>query len=91
MHQRIGLERDQRVDVVGGGDADRFGQPTDLADVATDFLGIADANADQLEQRVFDDFGDHHPADETGTPHHNTLRTALSHPVTFRSTAPGSP
>ena len=73
MDQRIGHERDQRVDIVGGGDADRFGQPADLADVATDFLRIADADTNQLEQRMFDDFGDHHLADETGTPNHNTF------------------
>ncbi len=76
MHQRVGLERDQRVDVVGGGDADRLGQPADFADVAADFLRVADADADQFELRMFDDLGDHHLADETGTPHHNPFSHA---------------
>ena len=84
VHQRVGLQRDQRVDVVGGGDADRFGQPADLADVAADLLRVADPDTDQLEQRMFDDFGDHHLADEAGTPDHNPF----SHPATFRSDEP---
>ena len=50
MHQCIGLQGDQRVDVVGGGQADRPGQPADFADVAADFLAFFTnpANSAQL-------------------------------------------
>ena len=34
MHQRVGFERDQGLDVVGGGDAHRLAQPADVADIA---------------------------------------------------------
>ena len=57
MHQRVGFERDQGVDVIGGGDAHRLGQPADVADVAADLVGVADADAHQLEQRVLEDLG----------------------------------
>ena len=77
VHQGVGLERDQRVDVVGRGDTERFGQSADLADVAADLVGIADADADQFEHRMFDDFGDDHLADETRSPDHDSLRHRL--------------
>src|SRR5262249_10619254 len=48
-------------------------QPADIADVATNLLAVADADAHQFELRMFDDLGDHHLADESGTPNHNPL------------------
>src|SRR5581483_8844724 len=79
VHQRVGFQRDQGVDLIGGGDAHRFGQSADVADVAADFVGVADADADQFEHRVLDDFGDHHLADEAGAPDHHSLLVAYRH------------
>jgi hypothetical protein len=87
VHQGVGPQRDQRVDVVGGGQADRPGKPADFADVVADFLRVADAHADEFEFRMFDDLGDHHLADKAGTPHHNPF----SHPPPSRSSTSGSP
>ena len=50
MHQRIGLQRDQRVDVVGGGQPE-LPETADLADVAADLVRVAHPDADQFEQR----------------------------------------
>ena len=47
--------------------------PADLAGVAADLVGIAHADAHQLEPGVFDDLGNHHATDETGTPDHDSL------------------
>jgi len=57
VHQRVGFERDQGVDVVGGGDADRCVQAADVADVAAHLVRVADAHTHQLEQRMLDDLG----------------------------------
>ncbi len=79
MHQRVGLEVDERVDVVGRSQAQRVGQAADLTDVAAHFVGIAHPDAHQFEERVLHDFRDHHLADKTGSPHHNSL----GHPLPF--------
>ena len=73
MHQCVGLECDQGVDVVGRGDAHRLGQTTDLADVDTDLGRVADPDPDELELGVVEHLRDHHLADETGTPDHDAL------------------
>ena len=72
VHQSVRLQLDQRVDVVGGGDAQTV-ETADLAHVAADLVRVAHSDADQLEQRVLDDLRDHHPADEARTPHHDPL------------------
>ena len=74
VHQRVGLERNEGVDVVGGGHPELGAEATDLADVAARLVGIAHADADELEQRVLDDLGDHHPADKTRAPDDNSFR-----------------
>ena len=40
MDQCVGFEVDQRVDVVGGEDADRLRKAADLADVTADLVGL---------------------------------------------------
>jgi hypothetical protein len=73
---------------------DRFGQPANLAGVATDFLEVADADAYQLELWMFDDLSDHHLADESATPDHDpfgsALREKFGHQPTFRFKDPDS-
>ena len=77
MHKSVGLEVDQRVDVIGRGETDRRGQAADLADVAAHLLRIAHADTDEFEERVLHDLRDHHLPDKAGAPHHNSL----SHPL----------
>jgi hypothetical protein len=72
VHQRVGRERQQRVEVVGGDDA-RGIQTADLAGVTADLVGIRHAHPDQLERGVPHDLGDHHLADEPRPPHHHAL------------------
>src|ERR1700757_3750547 len=69
VHQRVGLQRDQRVDIVDGHDADCRLESTDLADVEAHLVGVAHTDADELEQRMPDDLRNNHPADEPGAPH----------------------
>ena len=69
----VGPQREQRVDVVGGGDADRV-DAAQLADVAADLVRRPGVAADQLEVGVGDD-GPHRPlADVARRPLHHSQR-----------------
>ena len=68
VHQRVGFERDERVDVVGGRHAQASAEAADLTDVAAHLVGIAHPDPDQLEQRVLDDLGDDHPSRRSPCP-----------------------
>ena len=60
--------------------------PADLADVAAHLLGVAHPDADQLEQRMLDDFGDTilptKPVPQT-TIGLVSMPTATRHPMSF--------
>ena len=72
MHQRVGLERDKRVDVIGGDNA--HGRLTaDLTGVEANLGWVAHADADEFKLWVAEHLGDNHLPDEAGSPHHNTL------------------
>ena len=49
MHKRVGFQRDQGVDVVGGGQPEFLPESTDFADIATHLVGVADPDTDQFE------------------------------------------
>ena len=59
VDERVRPQCDQLVDRVGGAHAGRLGQAADVPSVATDLVGVGDADADQLERRVLHDLGDH--------------------------------
>ena len=80
VDEGIGLERDEGLDVVSGGETDAV-DATDLADVVPHLGGGVDADTHEVELRVGEDLGDHHLADEAGAPHDD----ALGHPFLFRS------
>ena len=84
VHQRVGFQCNQRIHVVGGRQPEILSERTDFADVATHLLRVADPHANQFEQGVLDDFGDHHPADEAGAPDHDTLFLRLLHGLHHR-------
>ena len=48
-------------------------EAADLADVLADLVRVADPDPDEFELGVADDLGDHHLADETGTPDDDAL------------------
>jgi hypothetical protein len=86
VHQRIRAQGDQGIHIVSGGEAERLGQPADLTDVAAHLVRVAHTHADQFEQRVPDDLGDHHPADKARAPDHDPLRFRdHASPAAFRS------
>ena len=66
----VGLQRQQGVDVVGGGDADGV-DAAQLADVAADLVGRPGVAADQLEVGVGDDGPDRPLADVARRPLHH--------------------
>jgi len=68
-----GTARTQGTARTPGTGCGRVGQAADLTDVAAHFVGIAHPDAHQFEERVLHDFRDHHLADKTGSPHHNSL------------------
>jgi hypothetical protein len=68
-----GTARTQGTARTPGTGCERVGQAADLTDVAAHFVGIAHPDAHQFEERVLHDFRDHHLADKTGSPHHNSL------------------
>jgi hypothetical protein len=71
MGQGIGFQVDEGLDVVRGRQADRA-DAADLPDVLSHLRRVADADAHELERRVPEDLGDHHPADEPGAPDHDS-------------------
>ena len=84
MHQRVGLQRDEGVDVVGGGQPEFPPESADFADVAAHLLRAVHPDADQFEQGVLDDLGDDHPADESRTPDNNALCLRFLHGLHHR-------
>lgn len=71
MDQGIGFQVDEGLDVVGGRQAHGV-DAADLPDVLSRLRRVADADAHELERRVPEDLGDHHPADEPSTPDHHS-------------------
>ena len=69
----VGPEREQRVDVVGRGDAHGV-DPAQLADVAPDLLRRPGVAADQLEVGVSDDGAHRAPTDVARRPLHHSNR-----------------
>ena len=67
VHQGVGAEGDERIEVVGGGDPRRC-DAADVADVAADLVLVVDADADELEVGVAQHLGDHHPPHEPRAP-----------------------
>ena len=63
----VGLQREQRVDVVGGEDPERF-DAAQLADVTPDLVGTPGVAPDQLEAGVGGDGDDRPPPDVAGRP-----------------------
>jgi len=63
----VGVEREQRVDVVGRLDA-AGRQPAQLAGVAADLVGAVHPKADQLEVGAIDDRPEGKLADVAGAP-----------------------
>ncbi len=61
-------------------------EAADLPDVLSHLRRVADADAHELERRVPEDLGDHHPADEAGAPDHDSL----GHLVLPLLSSPGS-
>ena len=45
----------------------------DFSGVPADLVGVRDADADELEERVVDELGDHHRADDAGAPQDDPL------------------
>ena len=76
VHQGVGAEGDERIEVVGGSDPGRS-DAADLPDVAADLVLVADADPDQLEVRVPQHLGDHHLPHEPRSPDDDPL--ALAH------------
>ena len=72
VHQRIGSQRGERTEVVGGTEPEGA-DPADLPHVAADLVLVVHADPDELEVRVADDLGDDHLADEPGTPDDDLL------------------
>jgi hypothetical protein len=58
----VGLQREEEIDVIGGGDADRV-DAAELTDVAADLAGGPGVAPDELEVAVGDDGADRPPAD----------------------------
>ena len=75
VHDAVGLERQQRVDVVGGEDAERL-DPAELTDVAPDLVGAPGVTADELEVGVGYRGDDGTAADVAGGPLHDAERIA---------------
>src|SRR5438477_139348 len=71
VDQGIGFQVDEDLDIVRGRHADGV-DSADLPDVLSHLRRSADADAHQLERRVPEDLGDHHPADEPGAPDHDS-------------------
>jgi len=73
VHERVGSQRDEFLDRVGGADTGGLGEAglgeaADLGGVLADLVGVGDADADQLERRVPDDLRDDQLADDAGAP-----------------------
>ena len=74
----VGLEREQGVDVVGGGDPERR-DPDELADVLADLLGAPGVRAHELHVGMVDDRPAGEAGDVPGGPQHDAIRHR-SHP-----------
>ena len=72
MHQGVGTEGDQRLQIVGGGDPDGP-DAADLARIAADLVLVVDPDADQLETGVAQHLGDDHLPHEPRTPDDDPL------------------
>ena len=93
VDQRIGLQGDERVEVVRAEDADGIAA-AERTDVDADLLGVADADADELELGVVEDLVQHELADEAGPPDDDALAHVTTSPLPVtsgRSSAVTSP
>jgi hypothetical protein len=79
----VGLEREDRLDIVGCGYADRF-DPGDLARVPPHLLGIGHQHADQLIAGVLGEMADRDLADMPGGPLDDAI-ALLGHATGFPS------
>ena len=86
VQHAVGAQSDQRIDVVGGGDSDRF-DAAQLADVLADLVGTSCPAAYERKLGVLQD-GLHGAApDEPGRPLHDSYRHGAK---PYRSPWPGS-
>ena len=69
----VGLEREQGVDVVGGGDPERC-DPDELADVLAHLLGAPRVGAHELHVGMVDDGPPGEAGDVPGGPQHDAIR-----------------
>ena len=73
VHDAVGLQREQRVDVTRCRDAERAPEAGQLAGVAPDLVGVGDEEPDQLEVGVGVDAGDGVAPDVAGAPLHDAV------------------
>jgi hypothetical protein len=73
VHDAIGSERQERVDVAGPGDPEAAAESGQLAGVPADLVGVGDEESDQLEFRVGIDAGQGVAADVARAPLHDAV------------------